>query len=88
MHIGKRSILPTPHVERFRFVDRKAFDFRGETGHNLRDKGGTLANGNQWAEKGFEPTFGGLVSSYKLDPAAAAVPMAFPIARRSLSTCR
>ena len=61
------------HVEQFRFVDRKAFDFRGETEHNLHDKSGTLANSNQRARKGFEPTFtvkrdfGGLVGRYKLD---------------------
>jgi len=61
------------HVEQFRFVDEKAFDFRGEAEHNLHDKGGTLANSNQRARKGFEPTFtlkrdfGGLAGRYKLD---------------------
>lgn len=61
------------HVEQFRFVDHKAFDFRGETEHNLHEKSGTLANSNQRARKGFEPTFtvkrdfGGLVGRYKLD---------------------
>jgi endonuclease/exonuclease/phosphatase family metal-dependent hydrolase len=51
-------------VERFRFADGMAFDFRGE---------GKLANSNRRAGKGFEPTFsvkrdfGGLVGSYKLD---------------------
>ncbi len=69
---NKEAIL-LRHVEQFRFVDRKAFDFRGETEHNLHDKGGTLANSNQRTRKGFEPTFtlkrdfGGLVGSYKLD---------------------
>jgi hypothetical protein len=54
------------HVEKFRFVDRRAFDFRGENR-------GTLANSNQRAVKGFEPTytvkrdFGGLVGRCKLD---------------------
>jgi hypothetical protein len=61
------------HVEHFRFADQKAFDFRGETEHNLHEKGRTLANSNQRARKGFEPTFtlkrdfGGLVGRYKLD---------------------
>jgi endonuclease/exonuclease/phosphatase family metal-dependent hydrolase len=69
---NKEAIL-FRHVERFRFVDRKAFDFRGEPEHNLNDKSGTLANSNQRARKGFEPTFtlkrdfGGLVGRYKLD---------------------
>jgi len=61
------------HVEQFRFADRNAFDFRGETERNQHQKGGTLANSNQRALKGFEPTFtlkrdfGGLVGRYKLD---------------------
>jgi endonuclease/exonuclease/phosphatase family metal-dependent hydrolase len=69
---NKEAIL-FRHVERFRFMDQKAFDFRGETEHNLHEKGGTLANSNQRARKGFEPTFtlkrdfGGLVGRYKLD---------------------
>ncbi len=69
---NKEAIL-FRHVERFRFVDRNAFDFRGETERNRHDKGGTLANSNQRARKGFEPTFtlkrdfGGLVGRYKLD---------------------
>jgi endonuclease/exonuclease/phosphatase family metal-dependent hydrolase len=69
---NKEAIL-FRHVEKFRFVDRNAFDFRGETEHNLHDKSGTLANSNQRARKGFEPTFtlkrdfGGLVGRYKLD---------------------
>jgi endonuclease/exonuclease/phosphatase family metal-dependent hydrolase len=60
---NKEAIL-FRHVEQFRFVDRHAFDFRG---------GRTLANSNQRALKGFEPTFtlkrdfGGLVGRYKLD---------------------
>ena len=54
-------------------MDRNAFDFRGEPEHNSHDKSGTLANSNQRARKGFEPTFtlkrdfGGLVGRYKLD---------------------
>jgi endonuclease/exonuclease/phosphatase family metal-dependent hydrolase len=69
---NKEAIL-FRHVEQFRFVDEKAFDFRGDTEHNLHDKGGTLANSNQRGRKGFEPTFtlkrnfGGLVGRYKLD---------------------
>ena len=69
---NKEAIL-FRHVEQFRFVDQHTFDFRGETEHNLHDKGGTLANSNQRARKGFEPTFalkrdfGGLVGRYKLD---------------------
>jgi endonuclease/exonuclease/phosphatase family metal-dependent hydrolase len=69
---NKESIL-FRHVERFRFADHRAFDFRGETERNLHDKEGTLANSNQRARKGFEPTFtlkrdfGGLVGRYKLD---------------------
>ncbi|HLJ15772.1 MAG TPA: endonuclease/exonuclease/phosphatase family protein [Bryobacteraceae bacterium] len=61
------------HVQRFRFVDGRAFDFRGETERNLHGKGKTLANSNQRASKGFEPTFimkrdfGGVVGRYKLD---------------------
>jgi endonuclease/exonuclease/phosphatase family metal-dependent hydrolase len=60
---NKEAIL-FRHVEQFRFVDRHAFDFRG---------GRTLANSNQRALKGFEPTFtlkrdfGGLVGRFKLD---------------------
>jgi endonuclease/exonuclease/phosphatase family metal-dependent hydrolase len=60
---NKEAIL-FRHIEQFRFVDRNAFDFRG---------GRTLANSNQRAGKGFEPTFtlkrdfGGLVGNYKLD---------------------
>jgi endonuclease/exonuclease/phosphatase family metal-dependent hydrolase len=61
------------HVEKFRFADQRAFDFRDEPERNLDYKGGTLANSNQRARKGFEPTFtlkrdfGGLVGRYKLD---------------------
>ncbi len=69
---NKEAIL-FRHVERFRFVDQRAFDFRGDLERNLHDKEGTLANSNQRAGKGFEPTFtlkrdfGGLVGRYKLD---------------------
>jgi endonuclease/exonuclease/phosphatase family metal-dependent hydrolase len=69
---NKEAIL-FRHVEQFHFVDQKAFDFRGETERNTHEKGRTLANSNQRARKGFEPTFtlkrdfGGLVGRYKLD---------------------
>ena len=69
---NKEAIL-FRHVEQFRFVDRNVFDFRGETEHSPHDRGRTLANSNQRALKGFEPTFtlkrdfGGLVGRYKLD---------------------
>jgi hypothetical protein len=53
---NKEAIL-FRHVERFRFADHKAFDFRGDEEHNLHGKGRTLANSNQRARKGFEPTF-------------------------------
>ena len=61
------------HVEKFRFADKNAFDFRGEPERNSQDKEGTLANSNQRGLKGFTPTFtltrdfGGLVGRYKLD---------------------
>jgi len=61
------------HIERFRFADQTAFDFRGEPERNLHDREGTLGNSNQRGRKGFEPTFavkrdfGGLVGRYKLD---------------------
>jgi endonuclease/exonuclease/phosphatase family metal-dependent hydrolase len=51
-------------LERFRFRDGYAFDFRG---------GKTLANSNERALKGFKPTFeferdyGGLMGAFKLD---------------------
>jgi endonuclease/exonuclease/phosphatase family metal-dependent hydrolase len=70
---ANKEALLFRHVERFRFTDHGAFDFRGETERNLHEKGGTLANSNQRARKGFEPTFavkrdfGGLVGRYKLD---------------------
>ncbi len=60
-------------IEKFRFADRYAFDFRGSIERNLHEKERTLANSNQRAGKGFEPTFsmkrdfGGLVGRYKLD---------------------
>jgi endonuclease/exonuclease/phosphatase family metal-dependent hydrolase len=61
------------HIERFRFRDGRAFDFRGDLDRNLHGRERTLANSNQRAFKGFEATFvlkrdfGGLVGRYKLD---------------------
>jgi endonuclease/exonuclease/phosphatase family metal-dependent hydrolase len=69
---NRESIL-FRHVESFRFADNGAFDFRGDPERNLYQRSGTLANSNQRAAKGFEPTFtlkrdfGGLVGRYKLD---------------------
>jgi endonuclease/exonuclease/phosphatase family metal-dependent hydrolase len=60
-------------VERFRFADQRAFDFRGEPERSLRRKGRTLADSNERAGKGFVPTYsfardyGGLVGRFKLD---------------------
>jgi hypothetical protein len=60
-------------VEKFRFSDGYAFDFRGRTERTLNSKQRTLANSNQRGRKGFLPTyafernFGGWVGSFKLD---------------------
>jgi hypothetical protein len=60
-------------VEKFRFADNHAFDFRGESDRTLPPKGRTLADSNQRAGKGFAPTysfsrdFGGLIGRFKLD---------------------
>ena len=60
-------------VEKFRFSDGYAFDFRGRTERTLNNKERTLANSNQRARKGFVPTyafernFGGWVGNFKLD---------------------
>ncbi len=60
-------------LEKFRFSDNYAFDFRGRTERTLNQRSRTLANSNQRGRKGFLPTyafernFGGWVGSYKLD---------------------
>ncbi|MGA2420351.1 MAG: endonuclease/exonuclease/phosphatase family protein [Candidatus Acidiferrum sp.] len=60
-------------VERFRFADNGAFDFRGDAEHSLNGAGRTLANSNERGGKGFVPTYafardyGGLVGRFKLD---------------------
>jgi endonuclease/exonuclease/phosphatase family metal-dependent hydrolase len=60
-------------VEKFRFSDGYAFDFRGRTERTLNNKERTLANSNQRGRKGFvttyafERNFGGWVGNFKLD---------------------
>jgi endonuclease/exonuclease/phosphatase family metal-dependent hydrolase len=60
-------------IEKFRFADGKAFDFRGEPDRTLPPRSRTLADSNQRSGKGFIPTyafnrdFGGLVGRFKLD---------------------
>lgn len=60
-------------VEKFRFADGRAFDFRGEPQLTSQQQGRTLADSNQRAFKGFVPTYAfardywGLVGRFKLD---------------------
>jgi hypothetical protein len=60
-------------MEKFRFADGHAFDFRGERDRTLPPRARTLADSNQRSGKGFSPTysftrdFGGLVGRFKLD---------------------
>jgi endonuclease/exonuclease/phosphatase family metal-dependent hydrolase len=60
-------------VEKFRFADGRAFDFRGVPERTLPPRGRTLADSNERGGKGFVPTyaftrdFGGLVGRFKLD---------------------
>ncbi|MBV8069109.1 MAG: endonuclease/exonuclease/phosphatase family protein [Acidobacteriaceae bacterium] len=59
-------------LEKFRFSDGGAFDFRGDKDCSSNEREGTLANSNERSEKGFVPTneLGksfGLVGQYKLD---------------------
>jgi hypothetical protein len=60
-------------IQKFRFTDGYAFDFRGETERTVGPRGKTLANSNQRGAKGFIPTyaferdFGGLIGRFKLD---------------------
>ena len=44
-------------VERFRFADGKAFDFRGVAARTSNGQSGTLADSNERLAKGFAPTF-------------------------------
>src|ERR1700733_9552978 len=60
-------------VEKFRFADGYAFDFRGQPDRTLPSKRRSLAYSNQRGPKGFTPTYafarnyGGLVGRFKLD---------------------
>ncbi len=60
-------------VEKFRFADQRAFDFRGDPEHTLKRRSRTLADSNERAGKGFVPTYSfardysGLVGRFKLD---------------------
>ncbi len=60
-------------VEKFRFTDGYAFDFRGTSERTLNNKRRTLADSNERGAKGFVPTyafernFGGWVGNFKLD---------------------
>jgi endonuclease/exonuclease/phosphatase family metal-dependent hydrolase len=60
-------------MEKFRFSDKQAFDFRGEPARTRPPKGRTLADSNQRDWKGFSSTyafsrdFWGLVGRFKLD---------------------
>jgi endonuclease/exonuclease/phosphatase family metal-dependent hydrolase len=60
-------------MEKFRFADGLAFDFRGEPERTLPQRSRTLADSNQRAGKGFVPTYAfardyaGLVGRFKLD---------------------
>jgi hypothetical protein len=68
----ERGLFST--LERFRFEDGKAFDFRGMPQRTSNEKGGTLADSNQRLAKGFAPTFVAelmwgkvRIAKYKLD---------------------
>lgn len=68
---GERGLFKA--VERFRFADGRAFDFRGRPERTLRSRKRTLADSNERGGKGFVPTYrfrrdyGGLVGGFKLD---------------------
>jgi endonuclease/exonuclease/phosphatase family metal-dependent hydrolase len=67
----ERSLFNT--LEKFRFADDRALDFRGERQRTSPPRKHTLANSNQRAGKGFTPTYSfardyqGLVGRFKLD---------------------
>jgi hypothetical protein len=67
----ERALFKT--VEKFRFADGRAFDFRGDPQRTLEGRGRTLADSNARAGKGFVPTYafardyGGLIGRFKLD---------------------
>ncbi|MFZ0938939.1 MAG: endonuclease/exonuclease/phosphatase family protein [Candidatus Sulfotelmatobacter sp.] len=60
-------------MQKFRFADNHAFDFRGDPSCTLPPRKRTLADSNQRAGKGFVPSYaftrdyGGLVGRFKLD---------------------
>ena len=60
-------------MQRFRFADGGAFDFRGKQERTSPSRSRTLADSNQRSGKGFVPTYafardcGGLVGRFKLD---------------------
>jgi endonuclease/exonuclease/phosphatase family metal-dependent hydrolase len=60
-------------VEKFRFADDGAFDFRGEPERTRNGRSRRLADSNERAGKGFVPTYsfardyGGVVGRFKLD---------------------
>ncbi len=59
-------------IEKFRFANGNAFDFRGEKERTSNGRAGNLANSNERGEKGFVPTSElgrtfGPVGKYKLD---------------------
>jgi endonuclease/exonuclease/phosphatase family metal-dependent hydrolase len=61
-------------IEKFRFADGKAFDFRGVPARTVNGMGGTLGDSNQRQSGGFTPTFVAelrwgkvQVAKYKLD---------------------
>jgi endonuclease/exonuclease/phosphatase family metal-dependent hydrolase len=51
----ERNLFTT--IEKFRFADSKAFDFRGVPARTSNERTGTLADSNQRSAKGFAPTF-------------------------------
>jgi len=51
----ERGLFKT--LERFRFADGKAFDFRGVSARTVNEKSGTLGDSNQRLGRGFAPTF-------------------------------
>jgi len=67
----ERALFKT--VEKFRFADGRAFDFRGDPERTLNGRSRTLADSNERAGKGFVPTYAfsrdywGLVGRFKLD---------------------
>lgn len=68
----ERGLFDT--LERFRFADGKALDFRGVSERSSNGRSGTLADSNERGSKGFAPTFNAeliwgkvRVAKFKLD---------------------